>query len=167
MALVTCSITKEKIDKKLAFSIPISETRYKYYKSEAVYKDSLMKEVFYEDFRLFSGLRNCDKIPVEVYSYFSRINEDYTWTEIYKALEYKSYDIAELRDKEFNGTSGKLLYMCRVVSEGLVSSQGWTTVVKDVDVDSDTYNDILNGVVKVRKEKKSRRILSNAKKTNY
>lgn len=142
--LVTCCVTKEKIDKDKAFAVMQESGRNKYYKSKDLYLNEINKIKFYEDLKEFSGMRYYDKFPVEIMSYFSNLNRDYTWTELYKSLTYKASDIKETRKKEFSSVSNKLLYIAKIVESGLVINQRYENTHQNSWLDVDNYNEIID-----------------------
>ena len=164
MRLVTCSVTKEKIPIDEAYAVMQTTGRNKYYKNFKVYKNDVDKENFYLDIKLFTGMRERDKIPMEIYSFFNNLNASYSWTELYTALLYKASAIKEVRYKEFSTVSHKLLYVAKIIENGLVIVQQIEYQQhKEVDIDIDLYNEILYRN-EIKHNKKTRRVLNQWKK---
>ena len=159
--LVTCCVTKEKIEKELAFSVPQDSGRNKYYKNKELYQNELDKVNFYADLKEFSGLRGSDKVPVEVFSYYSNLTQSYSWVELYKALLFKKDDIRECRNKPFNSTGNKLLYIAKIVESGLVINQMYSIPSVEIPIDIDAFNDIVSASSIINKK---RSVLQNWKK---
>lgn len=164
MRTVVCSVTKERIPIDEAYAVMQTTGRNKYYKSYKVYKNEVDKENFYLDLKLFTGMRERDRIPMEIYSYFNNLNESYSWTELYTTLLYKGSAIKEVRYKEFSTVLNKLLYVAKIIEAGLVIVQQVSKIqAKEVEVDVDLYNEILDKN-EIKHNKKTRRVLNQWKK---
>ena len=152
---VTCCVTKTKIEKSEAYVVVV-DGKNKYYKDKATFEEVQAKEDFYFELKMLSGMRYVDKFPVEILSYFTRLNTSYTWKELLKVINFKRSDIIDTKQKDFNSTTNKLLYISKIIESGLVCVQGNTLLEYEDKLDEDLFLKVMNNEINTNRAKPKR-----------
>lgn len=101
-------------------------------------------------------MRYVDKFPVEILSYFTRLNTSYTWKELLKVINFKRSDIIDTKQKDFNSTTNKLLYISKIIESGLVCVQCNPLPEYEDKLDEDLFLKVMNNEINTNRAKPKR-----------